>query len=57
MEFPQPEYVGLMAGEDSGGARSPKYPSTVTKVDISHEELNNVCDIVLATSPVSPLEW
>ena len=32
MELPQPEFVGLMAGDDSSGARSPKYPSTVTKV-------------------------
>lgn len=32
MELPAPAYVGSMAGEDSGGARSPKYPSTVTKV-------------------------
>ena len=32
VELPQPEYVGLMAGEDDGGARAPKYTTTVTKV-------------------------
>ena len=44
MELPQPEYVGMMAGEDSGGARSPKYPSTVTKVShlISAEHIFHI---------------
>ena len=44
MEVPQPEYVGMMAGEDSGGARSPKYPSTVTKVShlVSAEHIFNI---------------
>lgn len=36
MELPAPAYIGSMAGEDSGGARSPKYPSTVTKVCNTH---------------------
>ena len=35
MELPEPDYVGAMAGDDLGGARSPKYPSTVTKVYIT----------------------
>ena len=40
VELPQPEYIGSMFGDDSGGALSPKYPSIVTKV---HSTFHSLC--------------